>query len=585
MRGRPRSDCRDPLDRRSSRAQRPTPPTARLILAPSATCGRMPTDGYGRDRMNPSPPASLRAYLSVLWTRKWKILAIMATTTAVVLVYSSRQIPSYSSTAEVLVRSPRFDRNPSAPTPPMNMLTEERVANSREVADIAATYLPNRTDGTSAAAVIREGTETIEFTAQAADPAVAHVTANAFAKAYLELRRRQAIRELEALRSGYLQGLAGIREHLTNIAASLALTDNQVERSLLTSEYTSLLTRQSALEQSLSDLIGPQDIDVGEVLVPASLPTSPSGANLVSNITLGIVLGLTLGVATALLLDRLDQRVRDRAELESYSRARVLAIVPRVRAEQPPPITAAQPMSEAAEAYKALGVRLLYAASDRKVKTVLVTSSLEGEGKTSTTANLGVALAVAGKRTVMVSADLRRPALQEYFFSLKQAGLTDVLSGIRKTSEVVGSTGKENLWLLGSGTGAGSVSPLELLSSKSMRDVITELRSFGDFVLIDTPPVLTAPDVAALAPFADAVLFVVDPRRADRVVVEQARYELQLMNVPVIGVVVNNFTPRTFRTYGTGYGRYSTDGTGHPIVGEPSQAIVRAEDTDGGSRS
>jgi capsular exopolysaccharide synthesis family protein len=147
-------------------------------------------------------------------------------------------------------------------------------------------------------------------------------------------------------------------------------------------------------------------------------------------------------------------------------------------------------MSEAAEAYKALGVRLLYAAPDRKVKTVLVTSSLDGEGKTSTTANLGVALAVAGKRTVIVSADLRRPALQEYFFSLKRAGLTDVLSGIRKTSEVVGSTGKENLWLLGSGTGAGSVSPLELLSSKSMRDVIAELRSFGDFVLIDMPPVL-----------------------------------------------------------------------------------------------
>ena len=266
------------------------------------------------------------------------------------------------------------------------------------------------------------------------------------------------------------------------------------------------------------------------------------------------------------------------------SGAPVLAFIPRVRStakrkRKPVPITLEQPASEASEAYKGLAVRLLHLASQKKLKTIVITSSVADEGKTTTTANLGAALAVAGKRVVLVSADLRRPGLHRYFNPGPAPSLADVIRHRVKALEALSFTSTENLWFLHAGFDAGVHSPLELLATDAMTEVIADLRDFADFVLIDTPPILSVSDVTAIAPLTDGVLIVVDPRRVERGLIEQARQEIQLTGAPVIGVVVNRYDPRRFRRYGSAYVyRYHSDGSASG--GEAGGSIVPLERTE-----
>jgi capsular exopolysaccharide synthesis family protein len=239
-------------------------------------------------------------------------------------------------------------------------------------------------------------------------------------------------------------------------------------------------------------------------------------------------------------------------------------------------ITVRHPESEAAEAYGTLRVRLMQAATRHRFKTVLVTSSLPGEGKTSTVANLGVALAQENRRVVLVSADLRRPRLQ-VFFPAGKTGVTDVLSGKRTALEALSSTETRNLWVLHAGNDLAARSPLQLLDSAAMEKLLVTLRGFADVVLIDTPPLLTSSDVAALVPMTDGVLFVADPGRVQRPMVEAARHEFEVLGAAVFGVVVNNYNPRRFRTYGSGYYTYSErDQRNGPSEAAASTSIVPA---------
>jgi capsular exopolysaccharide synthesis family protein len=207
------------------------------------------------------------------------------------------------------------------------------------------------------------------------------------------------------------------------------------------------------------------------------------------------------------------------------------------------------PDSSPAEAYRTLRTGVLFdAASHNGSEVVLVTSPEAGEGKTTTTANLGVALAQAGKRVLLLSADLRRPRLQSFFDLSGEMGLTNVLAGEeRLSSAIVRPFGMNNLSLLPSGPVPGN--PAELLGSQSMRSLMMEIRNEADVVLIDAPPVLAVADSLTLAQYADAVLLVADSEKTQRSAIHQARQHLHRVRARVMGAVLNNFDPSTARTY------------------------------------
>ena len=506
-------------------------------------------------------PLDLRDYISVLWARKGAILGIAAVTTAVALLYSFAQTPVYTSSAEVLVLSSSFaSAESSATSPPLNMTKEEQLANSAPVERQASLRLAARdiTPGSMSASEI-DFAETLVFTSVSPDPVAAQATAQAHADAYLELRRTTFLEELEGARDPYESQIEELDAELLQIAEAVRAAE-EGEGELLVAQYAHLLSRRDIIATKLNDLVAPERVDVGRILRSAPLPTSPSAPSHRKDGLLGLVVGLALGMGVAFFRERLDEPVRGREELELQAGAPVLGFIPSA-GWQRALSTTGRVTVEAAEAFRALRVRLLHTVGDRDVSSVVITSAHAGEGKTSVTANLAVALAESGKRVVIVAADLRRPQLQTYFQGSDSDVLTEVLPGKRQHEIAVSTTGTENLWVLHAGQETESVDPSEYLGSESMKGLLSELRETADFVLIDTPPLLSTSDVVAVAPLADAILMIVDPHLARRSTLEQTRHELDLIDVPVLGVVVNKHDPGRFRGYGFGYAYY---GYGHP---------------------
>jgi capsular exopolysaccharide synthesis family protein len=509
--------------------------------------------------MDPKP-LHLRDYVSILGARKWAIAAMAAITTAVALLYSFRQTPVYTSSADVLVLPASFvpSETSAGNSTPLNMLREQEIANSAMVTEPASHRLVERhiIPGTMSAAQV-EGADTLVFSAVSSDPTAAQATAQTYADAYLNLRRTALVSELEEAREPYESQIDALDAELVALAEDL-LTAPEEERGALNARYSIRLSDRAAALAKLNELTVPESVEAGRVLRSAELPAAPSAPNHVRNGLLGIVIGFALGSAIAFFRDHLDDPVRGREELESETGAPVIGFIPSAGWERSLRLGRLTP--EAAEAYKALRVKFLHFAKEREARRIVISSSFGNEGKTSVTSHLAMTLALAGKRVVIVSADLRRPQLHTHFPGSEGEGLTEVLTGRRRSSDVLSTTIAENLWILHAGQRSEMLDPSEALGSETMRGVLRDLRDFADFVLIDTPPILTSSDVVALAPLSDGVLFVVDPRLAKRSSVEQARQELQLIDVPMLGVVVNKHDPRHFRAYGFGYQYYTEDG-------------------------
>ena len=206
------------------------------------------------------------------------------------------------------------------------------------------------------------------------------------------------------------------------------------------------------------------------------------------------------------------------------------------------------PRSAAAEAYRALRTNIQFASPDKPLRTLLATSTSPEDGKSTTLANLAITLAETGARTVLVDADLRRPAQHALFGLTNDVGLTSVM--LSRTAEPyipVQATAVQNLGVLTSGPLPPN--PAELLASQRMRDFLTRLAGLADYVLFDTPPIIAVTDAAILAPRVDGVLIVVRAGKTKRDLAIKAKRLLAQVNAPVVGVILNDASLDT-KAYG-----------------------------------
>ncbi|MCS6861757.1 MAG: polysaccharide biosynthesis tyrosine autokinase [Abditibacteriales bacterium] len=255
---------------------------------------------------------------------------------------------------------------------------------------------------------------------------------------------------------------------------------------------------------------------------------------------LGVVaLSLALGVGAALMSHWTDTRIHTLEDLAKSAGVAPLGFIPDMGrcdgAQQL--ITFHQPRSPVSEAYRALRSTLRYATMDRPVRTLLVTSATEGEGKTVTAANLAVSVADTGKRVVLVDADLRRPSQHVLFERERTAGLTTVLAGDLELSAVLLRTDVENLLLLPAGPTPPN--PSELLESPQMEAVLQQLVERSDMVIVDVPPVLAVMDACALTTKVDAVMLVVRAGKVTSDLITQAVQILQHARGHLVGAVLN----------------------------------------------
>jgi protein-tyrosine kinase len=195
------------------------------------------------------------------------------------------------------------------------------------------------------------------------------------------------------------------------------------------------------------------------------------------------------------------------------------------------------PRAPAAEAYRALAANLQFAYADRQLQTIGVTSAGAGEGKSTTVANLAIALAEGGRRVIVVDADLRRPSLHTLFGLDRQEGLSNVLLG-EGTQLPLQDTSAPGVRLLASGPTPAN--PLEALSSRRFEHVLAMARAQADFVLVDSAPAGGLADAAVLAPRLEGVLLVVSAGRTKRDEARRAREQLERVNANILGVVLTD---------------------------------------------
>lgn len=228
---------------------------------------------------------------------------------------------------------------------------------------------------------------------------------------------------------------------------------------------------------------------------------------------------------------------------------------------RPDIITVNNPKSPISEAYRTLRTNIQFSSFDRKIQTIVITSSGPSEGKSTTSSNLAVVLAEGGSKTLLIDCDQRKPKLHKVFFTSNHYGLSDILAEKTKFEDAVQQTEISNLSILTSGTKPPN--PSELLASTKMKNFIENLRESYEYIILDTPPIIAVTDAQLLSRYADGCLLVVASNQAERAAAVKAKELLEKVNAKILGVVLNKLEVQGKGYYGSYYSYYDDEENNH----------------------
>lgn len=542
------------------------------------------------------PELDLRRYIDILRRRKLAIGFVVVVMVGVTVLFSARQTPVYEAQARVLLRSSAADQLLDQSGAGAGVATEIQVMESeavREAVRDVLGYVPS-----VSFSPVSE-TSVVVITARADSAQQAAESANGYAEGYITWRRGSTTEELtetvDRLRdagsqlSDELLFAEGPIRAIEDQIAALPPEDPDEEPS---TERQQLLDQRDELEAESAEnrnslqaqiLANQQEIDrvqealslLGtggtEVLTPARAPSGPVSPKPLRNGILALAIGLVLGILLALVLEVLDDRIRRKEDLVAATGDRsVLGLIPTVgkarrRGRDAPVVVSSEaPNSPAAEAYRTLRTSVQFLSVDEPVRVIQVTSPNASEGKTTTVANLGLAMARAGQRVVVVCCDLRRPRVHEFYGVDNAVGFTSVLLGDATLETAVQEVpGESRLHILASGPPPPN--PAELLSSKRTHDVLEVLAQFADVVIVDTPPVLPVTDALVMSSLADVTILVAKAGSSNKRAVRHAVELLDQVDANLVGSVLNGAPMGGAYGYGGGYGygsyTYSSEST------------------------
>ena len=418
------------------------------------------------------------------------------------------------------------------------------------------------------------------ITAQDTDPARAAAIANALARHLIAASPAIQGREIEFQKSvdedlAATQALIEATQTRVDTLSALENRTTQQESQLQTLEgrlanlrstYATLLSFSSG---SASNLL--------TVVEPAIAPTEPVLPRTLLNTLLAAAIGLLAVGGAAFLAEQLDDSIKDPDAVREVANLSTLGTIARMKGDRDRSeiyqlAALLYPRSGVAEAYRTLRSNVEFAAVDAPVRTLLVTSAVPGEGKTVTAANLAVVFAQAGRKVLLVDADLRKPRVHAMFDLANAHGLTTMLRSDTVRPEAVSHvTDEANLRVLT--TGPLPPNPAELLGSHRMQAVMGLLRESADLVIFDSPPLQAVTDSAVLSSFTDGTLLVIDAGRSRRRAVRTAGEILTRAGANVLGVVLNRMPAKAPSDYIGYYGEYDgPEGGGKVRVRAPDVA-------------
>lgn len=297
----------------------------------------------------------------------------------------------------------------------------------------------------------------------------------------------------------------------------------------------------------------------------AQVPQEPISPNRVQNIIFSGIIGLFLGLGLALLQELFDDRINSADEAERVLKLPSLGYIPHIEEEGLRLIRDISTFSPLMESYRTLRTNINFAAVGNQVRSMVVTSSVPAEGKSTTCANLAMAMAMDGKKVIIVDADLRRPSQHHLFKVDASPGLTDILIGSHTIEEVIRPTTVENVFLIPAGSPPPN--PAELLGSAAMGRFLAEVETRADIIMLDTPPALAVADATVLAARTDGALLVIGYGDTKKTSVKRAKDMLARGNANILGTVLNRMDGAGGGYYyygkyymGSGYAPYAPNG-------------------------
>ena len=466
---------------------------------------------------------SLRHYADVLWRRKLIVIAFVIAVPALVLAFSLQQAKQYDAISRVMVESLTTAFNAAA-----GQNLGDKAPDDRQVATLAGFVVtPEIARRVNVALGWQAPVEELLAAVKATPDANANVIsivatqphaakaaqlADAFAEQFVEWRRETQLKALE-------DALQAIDQQLAASPPGSAT-------------YLDLSTRRSQL--SVLRALTTGGVEVGET---AQLPSSPARPKPLRNTALAALIGLILGIAVAFLRESLDVRFHSVEEIQKATDLPVLAaieLLPKEYRDATRLIALDNPRGAVAEAFRLIRTNLDFLNFNHDIKSLMVTSPLPGQGKTTTIANLAISLLRADKKVALLEGDLRRPALQRYFNVPNSRGLTTVVSGATDFQDAAHRLAFKDAGpsvtlhdsaiaaRAGSSKDAGGTAmaldlltsgpippnPGEIVASSQFRQLVRDAGEGRDYVLVDAPPVFSAGDATTLAGIVDGVIVV-----------------------------------------------------------------------------
>jgi capsular exopolysaccharide synthesis family protein len=533
----------------------------------------------------------LRRYLTIVRRQWWVILQAAVVVGLVAAFVSSRaDDPPYRASTTLLLQEDTSAGNRPQKADVL-LAKRNRELTDQAVLTAAAKAVPGESPATIAAAISstpNTAAGTINITVTTPEPERPVAIANAVADAYLADQRakltasaRASLAEAESRKTTLekaLVELPGGPFSGSSGGSTASFNPANAQREAIIAQLTQIYLTIENLKVQI-DSANPR----AEVLFPAvgasPVPRTPpwkSGAQ-------GAAAGLIVGLGLAALREALDTRLRDREVAERELPWPVLAELPDLNDKNAKPLAMHDlPSGPVAESMRRLRTNIRFLGGDKPIRCVVVTSPQPADGKTFVAANLAIAYAQLGMRTLLVSGDLRRPSLDSYFVAKSGPGLCDLLlipdpddedQDTRRIPEervapesVIRFTGVPNLWLLPSG--GTPPNPAELLASPYAAETFADLRKLADVVVIDAPPTVVV-DPVLLGGQADGIIVVASVGKTQRSTTRHARHTLEASNERVLGVVLNRMRSHSSEY---GYGAYTYD---YSSKGAADEAGVR----------
>jgi capsular exopolysaccharide synthesis family protein len=537
-------------------------------------------------------------YGRTLRRRKWWLIGTAVVVTVAALGYSLTETKQYTATGSMqvlpeVVQSTTGNGGGAAASPQtlsQEAQTDAALIVTQKVKQAVAAYLiskhdlPQGSPPPPVSATVSSTSNLLEVSSSAKTPALAALFALTYAQQFIILQKAQALANYKAATAAVdgeinsdLNEEAPLQAQLAHIPTNPKTgapdpTPSQVQAE---SSLTAIKHNIQSLDQAANTIAADSNLATGgvELVATPPLPKTPSSPKTDRNVGLGIVVGLILGIVLAFVIDGFDDSIRSEEDVDrAYPNLPHLGVIPMVEgwndASRPYIVTLEAPLAVASEAYRSLRTAVEFARLNRSVRTILVTSSMGLEGKTSTAANLGVVFAGSGQRTLIISADLRRPRLGTFLGLSEDVGLSSLALGIATPEEAIQSVDAvPGLSFLG--TGPLPAGAAEFLSSPKLEEVIGDLRDRFDIVIIDAPPVLPVTDAVVMSRYLDGVLLVVAQNRTHRRSLLRVHALLTQVNAQVLGSMINGAAIRGADAYGY-YGKYAQYGAygAQPSKGE-----------------